>query len=210
MHKAHSVIRPRAIVVLGAAQYDGVPSRALRARLDHAVTLSQRYPDAEVITVGAKLPGDRFTEAEVGERYLRDHGVPAARITALHDGWDTSGSLDAVAAHLGPARSRLVLVVTDPLHTVRVEFLARLRLVDLPVVQASGAPGCPQRFPHANWWRAAAHEAGGLAVLAVEAIAGKRASHVLRCGLHRIEAWMRPTRKAHHAEIQRQRRAQES
>ena len=188
MHKAHSVIRPRAIVVLGAAQYDGVPSRALRARLDHAVTLSQRYPDAEVITVGAKLPGDRFTEAEVGERYLRDHGVPAARITALHDGWDTSGSLDAVAAHLRPARSRLVLVVTDPLHTVRVEFLARLRLVDLPVVQASGAPGCPQRFPHANWWRAAAHEAGGLAVLAVEAIAGKRASHALRCGLHRIEA----------------------
>lgn len=196
---------PRAIVVLGAAQYDGVPSRILRARLEHAAELAARYPHAEIITVGAKLPGDRFTEAQVGKRFLVQHGVDSHRIAALDDGWDTSGSLNAVAGYLGAARHKLVVVVTDPLHTGRVALLSRLNQVGLPEIKTSGAPGCPQRFPQANWRRALAHEAGGLLVILVSAVCGKRAADSARAFLHRIEARLRPSRKARHAEIQRQR-----
>lgn len=55
-----------AIIVLGAAQYDGRPSRILSARLEEAVDAHALYPQIPIVTVGGKLPGDRFTEAEVG------------------------------------------------------------------------------------------------------------------------------------------------
>lgn len=53
-----------AIVVMGAAQYDGRPSPQLAARLDHALDLYERGLAPMVVTTGGKLPTDRFTEAE--------------------------------------------------------------------------------------------------------------------------------------------------
>ena len=61
-----------AIIVLGAAQYDGHPSRILSARLEEAVDAHALYPQIPIVTVGGKLPGDRFTEAEVGQSYLSE------------------------------------------------------------------------------------------------------------------------------------------
>src|SRR5690606_38731554 len=51
-----------AIVVLGAAQYDGRPSPQLAARLDHVVTLWNEGLAPHVVVTGGKQPGDRFTE----------------------------------------------------------------------------------------------------------------------------------------------------
>ena len=59
--------RPRdvdAIVVMGAAQYDGRPSPQLAARLDHVVELWHDGVAEHVVVTGGKQPGDRFTEAE--------------------------------------------------------------------------------------------------------------------------------------------------
>jgi len=72
--------RADAIVVLGAAQYNGVPSPLFQGRLDHAVLLWQQGRADLVITVGSKQPGDRHTEAESGAAYLEQHGVPADKI----------------------------------------------------------------------------------------------------------------------------------
>src|ERR671914_98062 len=66
-----------AIVVLGAAQYDGTPSPVFQARLDHAVYLYEQDFSDIVIVTGGKLPGDRFTEAEAGTNYLVDQGIPS-------------------------------------------------------------------------------------------------------------------------------------
>ena len=55
-----------AIVVLGAAQYEGRPSPVLRARLDHALDLYQRGLAPVVIVTGGIGVGDTTSEARVG------------------------------------------------------------------------------------------------------------------------------------------------
>ena len=47
-----------AIVVLGAAQYDGVPTPVFQARLEHAADLYEQGVAPQVITVGGSQPGD--------------------------------------------------------------------------------------------------------------------------------------------------------
>ena len=68
-----------AIVVMGAAQYDGEPSPQLAARLDHVAELWPRGLAPLVVVTGGNRPGDRFTEAEASAAYLVERGVPEAR-----------------------------------------------------------------------------------------------------------------------------------
>ncbi len=108
----------QAIVVMGAAQYDGVPSPDLRARLDQALLLYRQKDAPLVVVTGNKQPGDQFTEAEAGQRYLESKGVPASAI--LQAGGDDSwANLSDAAAELLPRHDTEVLVVTDPFHEDR-------------------------------------------------------------------------------------------
>jgi len=118
-----------AIVVLGAAQYDGRPSPQLAARLDHTVTLWDAGLAPYVVVTGGKQPGDRFTEAAASRAYLVDRGVPEAAILAEDTSHNTFDSLAAVADVLDGvvgdgADSAAVLLVTDPFHTKRAELIA--------------------------------------------------------------------------------------
>src|SRR5919107_5123426 len=79
-----------AIVVLGAAQYEGRPSPVLRARLDHAVSLWNRGLAPRLIVTGGRGVGDTTSEAAVGMRYLVQHGVPADSIWMDTEGLTTS------------------------------------------------------------------------------------------------------------------------
>ena len=69
-----------AIVVMGAAQYDGDPSPQLAARLDHVVELWPQGLAPLVVVTGGNRPGDRFTEAQASADYLVERGVPADAI----------------------------------------------------------------------------------------------------------------------------------
>ena len=69
-----------AIVVMGAAQYDGDPSPQLAARLDHVAELWPQGLAPLVVVTGGNQPGDRFTEAEASAAYLVERGVPADAI----------------------------------------------------------------------------------------------------------------------------------
>lgn len=113
-----------AIVVLGASQYDGTPTSVFASRLDHAVALWGDEVAPVVVTVGSKLPGDRFTEAESGRRYLVDQGVDAADVVAVPEGRDTWRSLRAVD-RLAEARGwDSVVLVSDPWHEFRAREMA--------------------------------------------------------------------------------------
>ena len=112
-----------AIVVLGAAQYNGVPSPDLQARLDEALLL-YRKGDAKLIAVtGNKEPGDQFTEAETGARYLESKGVPATDIVEA-GGDDSWANLSDVAPELKARGATTVLMVTDPFHEDRSMAIA--------------------------------------------------------------------------------------
>ena len=107
-----------AIVVMGAAQYDGVPSPDLRARLDQASLLWHQHYATIVMVTGYKEPGDVFTEAEASARYLVSVGVPAGDILQAggRDSWE---NLADAAPTLLARGDKTVLVVTDPFHEAR-------------------------------------------------------------------------------------------
>ena len=108
-----------ALVVLGAAQFDGVPQDVLRARLEHAQELYASGTAPRILTVGGKLAGDRFTEADAGQNYLVEHGVPATNILPVGVGSDTLDSMKAVAAVMKERGWDSAVVVTDPWHELR-------------------------------------------------------------------------------------------
>lgn len=113
-----------AIVVLGAAQYDGEPSPIYEARLRHANYLFEEGFSETVVVTGGKQEGDRFTEAEAGESYLIDKGVPADRILLETEGRTTLASLKAVRS-MAPAQGiDTVLLVSDPMHSERIKRIA--------------------------------------------------------------------------------------
>ena len=113
-----------AIVVLGAAQYDGKPSPVLRARVDHAIQLWRRGLAPLLFMTGGRGPGDTTSEAAVERRYAISNGVPASAILMEEESRSTSESLRTVAAMLGKD-SRAVILVSDPFHMLRLSILAR-------------------------------------------------------------------------------------
>ena len=112
-----------AILVLGASQFDGRPSKVLQARLDHAAALFDQGVAPRVVTVGGGRPGDRFTEAAAGARYLQQHGVTS--VDAVSTGSDTLESLRAVADEFKAQGWHSVVIVTDPWHSLRSRRMAQ-------------------------------------------------------------------------------------
>lgn len=114
-----------AIVVLGAAQYNGRPSPVLQARLDHALALYQQGYAPLLVVTGGKQPGDIYTEADAGEMYLTAHGVPASAIVMESQSHDTWDNLKGVQAQLKQRGVKRLLIVSDGFHILRGKLMAR-------------------------------------------------------------------------------------
>ena len=150
-----------AIVVMGAAQYDGRPSPVFEARLEHAVDLwHQGLADAFVVT-GGKLAGDRTTEAAVARQYAIEHGVPEDAIFGEDEANNTLTSLTAVADKLRKREMASAIFVSDPTHMLRV-----LKIADDLGIQAYGSPtpSSPVQADALRSVQATIHELGALAV----------------------------------------------
>ena len=117
--------RPRAdaIVVLGAAQYDGRPSAIYQARLEHALDLYRGGVAPLLVFTGGKEPGDRYTEGGSGARWAVEHGVPAGAVLAEEHSRTTyqnlAGAKRALARRPGVGARPRVVVVSDPFHMYR-------------------------------------------------------------------------------------------
>ena len=114
-----------AIVVLGAAQYNGRPSPVLQARLDHALSLFERGLAPNMIFTGGTGVGDTVSEAEVSRRYAVRNGVPEAAIMTEREGLSSAQSVRAAAALMQSAGLESALIVSDSYHMMRLEVLAR-------------------------------------------------------------------------------------
>lgn len=111
-------------VVMGAAQYDGRPSDALEARLQEALRLYKAGLVKKVVTVGAGAPGDRFTEARAGRRWLIQNGVARSAAIEIPAGRDTIDSTKAYVEYFKKNHISQVVVVTDPYHCKRSTYIA--------------------------------------------------------------------------------------
>jgi uncharacterized SAM-binding protein YcdF (DUF218 family) len=134
-----------AIVVLGAAQFDGRPSSVFTARLVHARDLWRDDVAPRIITVGGNRAGDRFTEASAAKVWLSQHGVPADKVVAVGTGSDTLSSVDAVEARMQARGWSSAVVVTDPWHALRTRAMATDQGIDAVMSPTRQGPAVRQR-----------------------------------------------------------------
>jgi uncharacterized SAM-binding protein YcdF (DUF218 family) len=113
-----------AIMVLGAAQFNGKPSPVLEARLSHAFDLWQQGLAPIIVVTGGKQPGDKFTEASTGAEYLIQRGVPDEAIRREVQGTTSWESIAASARFLKSEGRTSVLLVSDPYHSLRIKGIA--------------------------------------------------------------------------------------
>lgn len=114
-----------AIVVLGAAQYNGRPSPVLKARLDHGVRLYKAGLAPLLVVTGGTAQGDRESEATVSRRYALANGIPDSAIIVRPEGRSTDASMEAVGRWLKEQGKGSVLLVSDPFHMCRLRLVAR-------------------------------------------------------------------------------------
>lgn len=114
-----------AILVLGAAQYNGRPSPVLQARLDHGINLFKRGLATRMVVTGGVGRGDTLSEGEVARRYAEKNGVPAAAILVERHGATSAESVTAAAALMRNSGLHTALIVSDSYHMLRLELLAR-------------------------------------------------------------------------------------
>ncbi|HUY66828.1 MAG TPA: YdcF family protein [Acidimicrobiales bacterium] len=121
-----------AIVVMGAAQYNGVPSPDLASRLDQAAILWRQHYAGTIMVTGSKEPGDRYTEAEASDRYLLMAGIPGRDITES-GGSNSWQNLSQAAPALRSRGDPTVLIVSDGFHEARsLAIASSLALIPYP------------------------------------------------------------------------------
>lgn len=142
--RATGPIRSDAIVVMGAAQYDGTPSPQLAARLDHAFELWNAKVAPLIIVTGGNQPGDRFTEASASRDYLVKLGVPEEVVqqeAASHSTWETFENLRSIVDQgVEVASVADIVIVTDPFHSLRSRLIAEENGFDASTSSTATSP----------------------------------------------------------------------
>lgn len=139
-----------AIVVFGAAEYDGRPSPVFRARLDHAFDLFQSGLAPTVITTGGAGADPSFSEGQVGHDYLMRRGIAESSLIAETQGSDTASSAKRVGVIMSTNHMLSCIAVSDEYHVYRIR-----KLLEHEGVKVYVAPRLDSR-PHSAWQRALA------------------------------------------------------
>jgi uncharacterized SAM-binding protein YcdF (DUF218 family) len=145
-----------AIVVFGAAEYDGRPSPVYKARLDQAAQLYHRGLASMVIITGGSGGDPRFSEGVVGREYLKTLGIPDSQLIAETQSDDTAESARRVSTIMYVNSMHSCLAVSDGYHIFRIKQMLRRE-----GITAYGAPR-PNSRPQSFWRRqeSAWHEIG--------------------------------------------------
>lgn len=113
-----------AIIIMGAAQFDGTPSAVFESRLSHGLELYEEGLADRVVVTGGRQEGDRFTEAESGANWLRARGVPDGALRLEVDGSNSYEQLSASKNFLADEGVNEVIVVSDPFHGKRLQQIS--------------------------------------------------------------------------------------
>jgi len=139
-----SIAQVDAIVVMGAAQYDGVPSPLLKARLMRAFELWEQKVAPRIVLTGGNKPGDRFTEASASAIFLRQQGVPQEDLLQESSSRSTYEALrnvrNLVTTDSNFAGMKRIVIVTDPYHELRSRLTAQEMNFEAATSSSSNSP----------------------------------------------------------------------
>src|SRR5207247_114718 len=136
-----------AIVVLGAAQYNGTPTPVFAGRLKQAELLFREHRAPEVIVLGGNEPGDITTEGTAGRNYLIEQGVPPVDVVSEPEGNDTYESLRAAANYMKAHDMHSAFLVSDPWHNLRIKKMASDLGIGYPPVRLRSGDVRISRLP---------------------------------------------------------------
>jgi uncharacterized SAM-binding protein YcdF (DUF218 family) len=139
-----------AIVVFGAAQYDGHPSPVFRARLDHAFELFHQHLAPVVLTTGGSGSDPSFSEGGVGHDYLVHRGIPESSVIAETQASDTAESAKRLAVIMRENHMSSCIAVSDAYHVFRIR-----KLLEREEIRVHVSPR-PDSRPHSAWQKGAA------------------------------------------------------
>jgi uncharacterized SAM-binding protein YcdF (DUF218 family) len=142
--------RADAIVVFGAAQYDGHPSPVFRARLDHAFELFQQHLAPVVLTTGGSGSDPSFSEGGVGHDYLVHRGIPESSVIAETQATDTAESAKRLAVIMRENHISSCIAVSDAYHVFRIRNLLKREGIRVYVSPR------PDSRPHSVWQKGVA------------------------------------------------------
>ena len=134
-----------AIVVFGAAEYDGRPSPVYRARLDHGLSLFHHGIAPLLITLGGN-GGDQYNEGAVGREYLMGMGVSPQAIIAETVSRNTEESARRVSVIARANGLQRLVIVSDGTHMFRIHEICAAEGLDVltsprPYVAVEGETG---------------------------------------------------------------------
>ena len=131
-----------AIIVLGAAAYDAVPSPVFKARIEHGLDLYRSGLAGKLIfTGGYGGGGARFAESQVARRYALRQGVPDKAILIESASRNTQENLRQAVLLMQANELHSAIIVSDPLHMSRALRISRELGID-----ALGSPTPTTRF----------------------------------------------------------------
>lgn len=154
-HNARPV-KSDAIVILGAAQFNGKPSDVLAARINRAKEIYLEGYAPRIITVGGNATGDNFTEAGASKLSLIEGKVARSVLTSIPVGRDTLSSTVAYVNYLRSHSYHSIIIVTDPYHCYRAEAEAK----DLGIAASCAPTTTGPESLHNSGWRYIIRESG--------------------------------------------------
>lgn len=93
------------VMIFGCYVRGEEPGRTLKTRLDAALSLLKRYPNADCIVSGGQGSNEAISEAEAMRRYLVSRGIAEERITLEDRSTNTSENLEYTFAILTGSES---------------------------------------------------------------------------------------------------------
>lgn len=125
LYAEREISEPGAVIVLGCQVRGEEPSLMLAKRLDAALEVLNKYPNALCVVSGGQGSGEDISEAEAMRRYLAERGVSAERIISEDRSVDTRENIRYSAELLKERGIDRAIIVTNEFHQYRADIYAR-------------------------------------------------------------------------------------
>jgi len=114
-----------AVVVLGAAQWNGKPSPILKERINHAIKIMETGKTEYIYSFGGYGRNSKFAESEVSRDYSIKKGVSPDSILVENISNSTIENIYYARKQFAEHKINSIILVSDPMHMLRGKIIAR-------------------------------------------------------------------------------------